>query len=93
MALGRLKSQNSYQLLTVPQQTKDIPISLSRIKDHTNNMHDETQKLVEKPPVTTTTEQNNSAQNLEDKPPVTTITEQNDSAQNLEDKLPVTTTI
>jgi hypothetical protein len=91
---ARVSKQLSLPLLTVPQQKKDILISLSWIKDHTNNVHDETQKLVEKPPVTTTREQNNSVQNLEDKPPLTTTTEQNNSAPRTSNRLkktPVTT--
>jgi hypothetical protein len=46
--------------LSVLQQKKAIPISLSWTKDDTNNVRDETQDQVEKPPSTTTTEQNNS---------------------------------
>jgi hypothetical protein len=77
----KVSKQLSLQCLSVLEQKKDIPISLSWTKDHTNNMHDETQNLVEKPPSTTTTEQNNSAQNLEDERLVTnTTTEQNSSA-------------
>jgi hypothetical protein len=74
---AEVSKQLPLQLLSVLQWKRDVRISLSWIKDHTNNMHDETQKLVKNPPATTTTEQNNSTQNLEEKPPVTTITEQN----------------
>ena len=61
--LGKAKvsKQLFLQLLSVLQQKKAIPICLSWTKDHTNNVHDETQDQVEKPPSTTTTEQNNSA--------------------------------
>jgi len=57
-SLGKAKVSKhiSLQLLSFLQRKKDIPINLSWIKDHTNNMHDETQKLVEKTPVTTTME-------------------------------------
>jgi hypothetical protein len=86
--LGRLKSQNSY-LFNFCQfyNRRKIPISLSWTKDHTNNMHDETQNLAEKPPSTTTIEQNNSAQNPEDNPLVTTTTEQNNSAPRISNRL------
>jgi len=77
----------SPQLLSVLQQKKDIPISLSWTKDHTNNMHDKTQNLVKKLPSTTTVEQNIFAQNLEDKPLVTTTTEKNNSAPNTSHRL------
>jgi hypothetical protein len=61
--LGKAKvsKQLSLQLQSIIQQKMDIPISLSWTKDHTNNKHDETQDQVEKPPSTTTIEQNNSA--------------------------------
>jgi IS1 family transposase len=61
--LGKAKvsKQLSLQLLSVLQQKKDILISLSWTKDHTNNMHDGTQDQVQKRPSTTTIEQNNSA--------------------------------
>jgi preprotein translocase subunit SecD len=61
--LGKAKvsKQLSLQLLSVLQQKKDIPISLSWTKDHANIMHDETQEQVKKPPSTTMIEQNTSA--------------------------------
>jgi len=51
---AKVSKQLSLQLLSVLQWKKDILISLSWPKDHTNNMHDETQDQVEKPPSTTT---------------------------------------
>ena len=39
---AKVSKQLSLQLLSVLQPKKDIPISLSWIKDDTNNMHDET---------------------------------------------------
>jgi IS1 family transposase len=61
--LGKAKvsKQLFLQLLSVLQRKKDILIRVSWPDDHTNNMHDETQEQVEKPPSTTTIEQNNSA--------------------------------
>jgi len=58
---AKISKQLSLQLQSVLQGKKDIPVTLSWTKDHTSNMHDETQDQVEKPPSTTAIEQNNSA--------------------------------
>jgi predicted RNase H-like nuclease len=47
---AKVSKQLSLQILSVLQRKKDIPISLSWTKDHANNMHDETQNQVKKPP-------------------------------------------
>jgi hypothetical protein len=47
---AKVSKQLSFQLLSVLQWKKDIPISLSWTKNHTNNMHDGTQNQVENPP-------------------------------------------
>jgi len=82
--LGKVKvsKQLSFQLLSVLQQKKDIPISLSWAKDHTNNMHDETQNEVENPPSTTTTEQSNSAPRTSNRIKKTPITMNEDFLEN-----------
>ena len=47
---AKISKQLSLQLQSILQWKKDIPISLSWTTDHTNNMHDETQDQVKKPP-------------------------------------------
>jgi predicted RNase H-like nuclease len=47
---AKVSKQLSLQILSAVQRKKDISISLSWTKDHANNMHDETQNQVKKPP-------------------------------------------
>jgi len=71
---AKISKQLSFQLQSVLQGKKDIPVTLSWTKDHTNNMPDETQDQVEKPPFTTAIEQNNSARRTSNRLKKTPVT-------------------